>query len=534
MLDLLTQEWAVLAAICLVTAAMSVLWLAPRRAAPLSASGRPGHDLDVSPVFLFDGPELIDASDAARVISGNPEDGVTWQNLRDRLLPNFPGFPVSPELVRDAGQICIPAQDCDPPQEALCEWIDGIIRVQLRPNEATPAVELPSLAQELDILRTATDAAPYPVWRVDGKGRVTWCNAAYSALVRKVRGRDADAAAPLFPDILDDVQPSRKLRLPITLDCSNHKLWYDVWPVPQKTGFLCYAMDVNAVVDAEVAQRNFVQTLTKTFAQLSIGLAIFDRNRQLALFNPALIDLTALPASFLSGRPSLLGFFDRLRDRSMMPEPKNYSSWRQQMADLVEAAASGQYQETWTLPSGSVYSISGRPHPDGAVAFLFEDITAEITLTRRFRAELELGQAILDRLEDAIAVFTPDGTLTFCNAAYRQLWGVDPDRSFAQETVLDAMRNWQSRSCATPIWGELRDFVATRENRAEWSAEVQLRAGELLDCRVCPIANGATMVRFAYRVEDGVENGPEDAAEGEAGPRRAAAALLPGNAPAPN
>jgi len=55
-----------------------------------------------------------------------------------------------------------------------------------------------------------------------------------------------------------------------------------------------------------MAQRNFVQTLTKTFAQLSIGLAIFNRERQLVLFNPALIDLTALPADFLTGRPHLL------------------------------------------------------------------------------------------------------------------------------------------------------------------------------------------------------------------------------------
>jgi PAS domain-containing protein len=57
-------------------------------------------------------------------------------------------------------------------------------------------------------------------------------------------------------------------------------------------------VDVTEIVRAQQAQKNFVQTLTKTFATLSIGLAIFDRNRQLMLFNPALIDLTALPPIF--------------------------------------------------------------------------------------------------------------------------------------------------------------------------------------------------------------------------------------------
>lgn len=189
-------------------------------------------------------------------------------------------------------------------------------------------------------------------------------------------------------------------------------------------------------------------------------------------------------------------FFDRLRDRRMMPEPKNYHSWRDQMNDLAEAAADGNYQETWTLPSGSVYSVSGRPHPDGAVAFLFEDITAEITLTRRFRSELELGQGVMDALEDAIVVFAPDGTLAFSNQAYNRMWDVDPDHSFAQVTILDATRTWQDRCSATPVWGEIRDFVDNRENRAEWWADVKLRSGGGLTCSVHPVATGATMVSF--------------------------------------
>ncbi len=133
---------------------------------------------------------------------------------------------------------------------------------------------------------------------------------------------------------------------------------------------MCHAIDINAVISAEIAQRNFVQTLAKTFAQLSTGLAIFDRNSQLALFNPALVDLSALPIEFLSARPDLLSFFDRLCDSRVMPEPKNYNSWRQEIADVIAAATDGSYQETWSLDTGQTYRVSGRPHPDGAIAFL--------------------------------------------------------------------------------------------------------------------------------------------------------------------
>ena len=59
---------------------------------------------------------------------------------------------------------------------------------------------------------------------------------------------------------------------------------------------------------------------------------------------------------------------------------------------MIAAATDGRYQETWSLENGQTYSIRGRPHPDGATAFLIEDITAEVTLTRNFRAELEQSQ----------------------------------------------------------------------------------------------------------------------------------------------
>jgi PAS domain-containing protein len=100
---------------------------------------------------------------------------------------------------------------------------------------------------------------------------------------------------------------------------TGKKNWYEVTRTEQH-GVLCYQADcITALVHAEKAQRNFVQALTKTFAQLSIGLAIFDRNGQLALFNPALAELTGLRAEFLSGRPTVQTFLDRLRETRKMP-----------------------------------------------------------------------------------------------------------------------------------------------------------------------------------------------------------------------
>lgn len=500
-------EWLIVGIVCLLCAGSAVFLLSPRKAGFATGSAwltrlrrnAPGRG---PAVWLFDGDRLLDTNQAAFVTRSQdaPSD---WEAFRKSILERFPGFPEAQPQLASAGRLRIPAEPQGDGGEIRIENFDGLVRIELSDGPEAQITLLRAQKYGIDRHSAAVERSPYPIWRVDRDGNVLWSNPAYDRLEKAIMSETVDEAHPAVPIFRipsDYLLQGKTRRIPVSHGNSDSRQWFDVEIVPDDEGALCYAVNIDAVVDAENAQRNFVQTLAKTFAQLSIGLAIFDRNRQLALFNPALIDLTSLPAEFLSGRPNLLTFFDRLRDNNMMPEPKDYKSWRHQMAELVAAATDGRYHETWTLPSGSVYSISGRPHPDGAIAFLFEDITAEISLTRRFRSDLELGQSVFDQLDDAIAVFASDGSLALTNLAYRQMWGVDPDKSFVQMSVIDATRTWQEKCRATPLWGEIRDFVASRENRAEWRGDVQMSNGDPVMCRVTPLQNGATMVMFSHEL----------------------------------
>ncbi len=424
-------EWMLIGILCLASAGAAVVFLSRRRigagdwAARWQTRLRSGAAQFEPSVWLFDGDVVVESSTPSGTTqsAAGPRD---WAALRQAVSDRFPAFPAAFDQIATAEPLRVPAKDPKDPGEITVENFGGLLRVELSEQQTNSYRQAkrrwndgPQDSNSLAIERT-----PYPIWRVNREGKVLWSNPAYDALeqVKETDASPARPSPPLFPIPSDFLKQNKTRRIPVAQDGTDSRHWFDVEIVPDDEGALCYAVNIDAVVDAENAQRNFVQTLAKTFAQLSIGLAIFDRNRQLALFNPALIDLTALPAEFLSVRPNLLTFFDRLRDNNMMPEPKDYKSWRHQMAELVAAASDGRYHETWTLPSGSVYSISGRPHPDGAIAFLFEDITAEITLTRRFRSDLELGQSVFDQLDDAIVVFAADGGLAICNRPYRDLW----------------------------------------------------------------------------------------------------------------
>jgi PAS domain-containing protein len=223
---------------------------------------------------------------------------------------------------------------------------------------------------------------------------------------------------------------------------------------------------------------------------LPIGLAIFDKTRRLVLFNPALVSLSTLSSGWLSSRPDLFAFLDQLREKQRMPEPKNYQAWRAGLAELEKAAQDGTYQEMWTLPNGQTFRVIGRPHADGAVAFLFEDISQEVTLTRQFRGDLDLYQSVIDADSAALAVFSRSGKLMLSNAAYKALW---PER---QGSIAESSASWQEACDPTPIWGDIRDFVGGYADRVAWSETVLRRDGRGLKAEIAPLKGAATLVRF--------------------------------------
>ncbi|TKZ19336.1 diguanylate cyclase [Shimia litoralis] len=451
-------------------------------------------------VFLFENGVLIDANlHALKYLNLANIDAVEWSAFAATLAQRFPSFPTSQGHTGQDKLHTHAALDPDDAAIAVLEEWGDICRVSLHiPADTSPAPQ----TEDMTANNRAVSAVPYPIWHSDHTGTIVWANVAYLSLCEKL-GKPWDGAD--IPDIFDlksEAPDNIAVRCAISDHTKDHCYWYDVTTVNSAQTRMHYATDANAIVNAEIAQRNFVQTLTKTFAQLSIGLAIFDRNRQLALFNPALIDLTSLQAEFLSGRPNLMAFFDRLRENRMMPEPKNYASWREHLAELVVAASDDRYSETWTLPSGVTYRVSGRPHPDGAIAFLFEDISAEISLTRRFRAELELGQSVLDALDRAVAVFSPAGSLIFCSLAYQELWRSDPETTFAEYTLRDAIQHWRQMCAETQAWGDIRQNILDLNARTPIIRHVSLTDGTPVDVRVLPLNGGATVVIFDTQTAD--------------------------------
>jgi PAS domain-containing protein len=363
------------------------------------------------------------------------------------------------------------------------------------------AQSLQAMEQETEDLRRALALSAAVQWKETAEGRVIWADPAYLGLAERATGRGAgDLGWPLprvFGEQLDPRPPEGSLRrCRVPLVDREEPAWFEVAAQECRGGGALFsARPIDRLVAAEGSLRDLVQTLSKTFAALPIGLAVFDRKRELVMFNPALVAITTLDPGYLSGRPTLRAFLDQLRDRRRMPEPRNYRSWRDEIARLEAGAEAGTYQDLWTLPCGESLRLTGRPHPDGAVAFMFEDISKEISVTRRFRAEIDLFEAILDDTAAAFVVFGRDGQVVRTNAAFDAMWpqlaaGTSPS------SLIEAATIWQEAHAPTGLWGEIRDFAAHEVDRAAWSETVIATGGHRALCRVAPLRGGHTIVWF--------------------------------------
>ncbi|QXT40167.1 PAS-domain containing protein [Gymnodinialimonas ceratoperidinii] len=367
-------------------------------------------------------------------------------------------------------------------------------------RQTVEAATLSALQAELSDLRAALDTGVVPMWREDRDARVIWANASYFDLLERQQGGDAPCwpLPRVFASALEEAPTEGTIRrCSIAFPDRDEPTWYEVSRDELPGGSALFtAQPADRLVRAETNLRHFLQTTTKTFAALPVGLAVFDRKRQLVTFNPALVALTQVGAEFLSARPDLRSFLDQLREMKRMPEPRDYRSWRDEIAQLEEGAENGTYRQLWELPEGKTFRVMGRPHPDGAIAFMFEDISAEVSLTRQFRADLDMFQAVLDAIPAAIAVFQADGAMVGANEGYGRLWGQDPQDLAQMPHLNQTCQDWAKGCKPSPVWGEIRQFVGHEIERAPWVEEIETLNGMRLAVRMAPTRGRATVIQF--------------------------------------
>lgn len=352
-------------------------------------------------------------------------------------------------------------------------------------------------------LSRVADAMPAPAWISDASGALVWANQAWLDAVEQPSLETARSAGVVFDrDVAGLVQEAleanrRVERFRWAVFGGRRRAWRVASEPFGEGEVLSYAIDVTETEETRETLKRHVAAHDETLDHLDDAVAIFGAHRRLTYHNSAFRNLFHLDAAWLDERPTHAEMLDRLRQRRKLPETIDYPGWKARELEYYGSTEIAP-DDVWTLPDGRSLRVVRQPHPLGGLLLLFADITDDLKLRAEYNALLNVQQATLDKLNDAVAVFGSDSRLRLRNDAFERLWELTPDQ-LDEAGGFDAVADLCRRLLPEPaLWSELKARIADPdpESRAPVSGETRMSDRRIVAWQTRPLPDGATLLAF--------------------------------------
>ncbi|SRR5258706_8176885 len=255
------------------------------------------------------------------------------------------------------------------------------------------------------------------------------------------------------------------------------------------------AIDVTATVRREAQLKMAADASQDLLDKLTIAIAIFGADQCLIGNNAHYAHMWSFPQSWLDTHPTLSDILDRLRESRLLPEQRDFAAWKK--LGLERLKDGGRVEDFWHMPNGRSLRVVSESHLQGGVFITYEDVSDAIGLKASNAALAAVQKATLDSIEDAVAVFDPDGRLTHANQAFARLWSLSEAELANDPHFTDIAERWMQEPGRNNIWDIVSAAIASEnpEPYGEWGYATRADGREI---HLTPtrLPNGATLVTF--------------------------------------
>ncbi|MDO8799379.1 ATP-binding protein [Phenylobacterium sp.] len=385
----------------------------------------------------------------------------------------------------------------------------GVVAVEGRAAGALAWLRLSAVVGEDVGLPTAPRFAAFldtrstPAWVAAADGSPVWVNAAWLAAVDAASLDDAAAKGLSFDKAADALaaeaanlgQKREALRWS---SFAGRRRAFQITAQPLEGGGVgVWTEDVSELEELREALKRHVEAHDETLNHIADAVAIFSKTKRLIFHNTAFADLWGLEPAWLAERPTHSEILDRLRQRRRLPETADYTKWKASELDRYEAIDASP-DDMWSIPDGRTLKVGRQVHPLGGIVLLFSDITGELRLKAQYNALIQVQQATLDKLNDAVAVFGADGRLRLHNEAFERFWNITPQQLDQAHDFEGVVELCIPRLHDMGFWRELKGRVADTDPaaRAPISGEVKTSDSRIVVYQSRPLPDGATLIAF--------------------------------------
>uniref|UniRef100_UPI0030F44AF7 cell cycle protein kinase DivL n=1 Tax=Phenylobacterium sp. TaxID=1871053 RepID=UPI0030F44AF7 len=330
-----------------------------------------------------------------------------------------------------------------------------------------------------------------------------WVNAAWLAAVDAASLDDAAAKGLSFDKAADVLAAEaanlgRKREALRWSSFAGRRRAFQITAQPLEGGGVgVWTEDVSELEELREALKRHVEAHDETLNHIADAVAIFSKTKRLIFHNTAFADLWGLEPAWLAERPTHAEILDRLRQRRRLPETADYVKWKASELDRYEALDASP-DDMWSIPDGRTLKVGRQVHPLGGIVLLFSDITGELRLKAQYNALIQVQQATLDKLNDAVAVFGADGRLRLHNEAFERFWNISPQQLELAHDFEGVVELCIPRLHDMGFWRELKGRVADTDPaaRAPISGEVKTSDSRIVVYQSRPLPDGATLIAF--------------------------------------
>ncbi|MEO0880151.1 MAG: PAS-domain containing protein, partial [Pseudomonadota bacterium] len=361
------------------------------------------------------------------------------------------------------------------------------------------------------------ERAPLPAWRRSADLDLVWVNKAYVEAVEGTTGgailKDQIELDPAVRKIAEKAaQEKRAVDGRVIVNIQGERRVLRVSETPMHTAGDAaiggFAVDVTDLDRTRTELKQHIDANRRTLDQIPTAVALFGGAQELIYYNDAFLKLWRLEDADLISRPTQSELLDKMLQRGLLPAQADYAGWKKKQLQLYTGALAEPGSERggeapddiWHLPDGRTVRVAGARHPLGGVLTLYEDITENMQLERKFNTQLSVQNATLNNLSEGVAVFAANGALRLYNQAFEKLWRLDAQRLDGGPHIdrVIAMLNEQTEQCA-PALSEVKKRATSMSPEMRQpitDGTLVMRDGAALAFGTEPLPDGATLVHF--------------------------------------
>ena len=394
-------------------------------------------------------------------------------------------------------------------------------------NSKKPAVQNAKTNDAESELKTLLDALPVFIWQKDRNLKITYCNEAYAKALESSKDAVVRDNLKLIPSSKREgysyqgvyASKARKFTEHVILGGARRLLSIEESAFSANGRSTGFAVDVTDREELESSFSEYKKQTEAVLNELSVPLAVFDKNSFLLLANDAVVKLFNAENFDISEKRTFADIMDYLISNKSMIMTSDIAHYKARALELFQNAIE-PHRTMLYLKNGRSISVTLSPIRAGGIVFMFEDVTDKVSLERELKSITSVRLDMLNHLSEGVIVFGTDNRIKAVNNAANAIWNNEKVTNemhissfFAAQTVADKETTYtddEGAASTTPenadafvvpaaadkvkSWvSRLTDMAAQRR---EFSNTIALPSGISVECKYAPLPDGLNLLRF--------------------------------------